>query len=248
MKRALSIFFVLFATAAFAQWNHFDLNYRHVRTEYRMVYGSHADEGSGTVGSDLSGNGGQGNLLGNTTWVPGRFGNSWVFDGTGDFIAITNQSIQNLTSRFTLSVWVLLQTTNQAGKYVFSRRSTVSPTDQYAIIWNHSAAIPRMTYEFYAENTTGGGNPRTSFHVQVLDTNYHHLAVTYDGALIRMYQDGVETTNRVVTFVLTPPTTHSLRIGTSSGAADFWIGQIDAPRFYNRDLSPREVKSLFHKQ
>ncbi len=46
------------------------------------------DEGSGDVAHDSSGNGNDGNLVGNPQWVAGKIGGALEFDGTGSIVDI----------------------------------------------------------------------------------------------------------------------------------------------------------------
>jgi len=75
------------------------------------------------------------------------------------------------------------------------------------------------------------------------DNQWHHLAVTYDGANIRVYGDGVLSgtapfagsfTQYLATYYL----------GYAPGVAGFWAGCLDDLRFYNRTLSAFDIQSM----
>ena len=48
------------------------------------------DESKGDTATDSSGNGNDGELVGNPEWVDGKFGNALEFDGTGSHVNILN--------------------------------------------------------------------------------------------------------------------------------------------------------------
>src|SRR5260221_12154036 len=68
-----------------------------------------------------------------------------------------------------------------------------------------------------------------------------HLAITYDGAMIRLYVDGAETANSPVTSPLTSSTA-PLRIGGDAVYGQFFNGTIDEVRVYARALSADEIR------
>ena len=71
------------------------------------------------------------------------------------------------------------------------------------------------------------------------DTNWHHIALTYDGTTARLYADGTERANAAKNWNLVRTLAY---IGRQvNGAAEYWNGQIDDVRVYNRVLSPAEI-------
>ena len=79
------------------------------------------------------------------------------------------------------------------------------------------------------------------------DTDWHHLAGTFDGTTGRLYLDGVatgtpDTSGSLVTNNL------NLYIGRNTDpdvATTYFNGLIDDVRIYNRALSAQEVKQLY---
>ena len=67
-----------------------------------------------------------------------------------------------------------------------------------------------------------------------------HLAATYDGATLRLYVNGAEVGNRVITGALLT-STGVLRIGGNSIWGEFFQGRIDEVRIYNRPLTHAEI-------
>ncbi|MCG8375045.1 MAG: LamG domain-containing protein, partial [Chlorobiales bacterium] len=64
------------------------------------------DDGEGTVAKDSSGNGNDGTLAGDPTWVEGTLGGALDFDGNGDHVDCGNDAIFELADGFSLAVWI----------------------------------------------------------------------------------------------------------------------------------------------
>ena len=64
------------------------------------------DEGSGDVAHDSSGNGNDGNLVGNPQWVAGKIGGALEFDGTGSIVDIPYVPEMTPADGATISAWV----------------------------------------------------------------------------------------------------------------------------------------------
>ena len=71
---------------------------------------------------------------------------------------------------------------------------------------------------------------------------WHHIALTYDGAIARLYADGVEVASAAKTWNLVRS---QARIGQQvNELSEFWDGAIDDVRIYSQTLSPEEVAGL----
>lgn len=93
----------------------------------------------------------------------------------------------------------------------------------------------------------GGANTFAS-DANLVDDNWHHIAVTYDqanGALIEIYIDGAPSISQANTAAWSWPTAQPIEIGRSHDA--YWKrfdGQMDDFRIYNRVLSAGEIASI----
>jgi hypothetical protein len=71
---------------------------------------------------------------------------------------------------------------------------------------------------------------------------WHHIALTYDGTVARLYADGIEVANASKSWNLVAGLAH---IGRQvNTAAEFWDGMIDDVRIYNVALTPEEIKEV----
>jgi hypothetical protein len=69
---------------------------------------------------------------------------------------------------------------------------------------------------------------------------WSHLAVTYDGATLRLYVNGTQVATRAQTGAITS-STNPLRIGGNAVWGEYFNGVIDEVRVYNRALSAAEI-------
>jgi hypothetical protein len=67
-----------------------------------------------------------------------------------------------------------------------------------------------------------------------------HIAVTYDGATLRLYRNGAQIGSRAQTGNIAVGN-QPLRIGGNNVSGEFFNGLIDEVRVYNRALSAAEI-------
>ena len=95
-----------------------------------------------------------------------------------------------------------------------TRRARRAPADGADIISNGPAPLPLNTWT--------------------------HLAVTYDGTTLRLFVNGVQTSNKATTGALVT-STRPLRIGGNAVWGEHFAGVIDEVRIYNRALTAAEI-------
>src|SRR5262249_48254963 len=90
---------------------------------------------------------------------------------------------------------------------------------------------------------TFGGTGATLRGTAVLATNtWSHTAVTYDGAMLRLYVNGVQVSNTPQTGNIAV-STNALQIGSDSAFGQYFSGTIDEVRIYNVALSQSQIQS-----
>jgi glucose/arabinose dehydrogenase/PKD repeat protein len=190
------------------------------------------NEGTGSVAGDASGHGHTGTISG-ATWVTGgKYGGALAFDAV-DWVTIAPSSLLDLTTGMTLSAWV--KPTGTTGW------QTVVLKEQpgglvYALYSSTTGNVP-------AAHAYVAGAERRTLGPTVLPANtWTHLAATYDGAMLRLYVNGVQASARAMAGPIAT-STGLLRIGGNAVWGEYFRGLIDEVRVYSRALTPSEIQA-----
>ncbi len=193
---------------------------------------------------DRSGNGNDGRLMNMSTTsspTPGKIGSALNFRGisSGSYVSLGTSAILN-PSNFTISAWIYPATTTVSYGYIYSNArdccGTYNGIDlQYTNgvvvggIWNGTAA--------YVYSTNQG-----------TDIKWRHIVFSYDGAVLRVYVNGVLSNSANSTLGVGSPASYSTSIGGMGVAPGTYTfnGKIDDVRLYNRALSATEAKQLYN--
>jgi hypothetical protein len=194
------------------------------------------EEGTGATTADASGNGLTG-AVSQATWTTGKFGKALQFsvDQHESWVTVPNAPALGLTTGMTVSAWVKpVQAVPQWPSIVIKER----PGDlTYSLYANSSTDEPNADY------TSGGAEIGLNGGGTLPVGAWSHLAMTFDGAMLRLFVNGLP----VASVASTGPidvTTGVLRIGGN----DVWWGQgfpgvIDEVRIYSRALSQQEIQT-----
>ena len=191
------------------------------------------DAGSGPTLADISGRGHAGTISGATWSAAGKNGGALSFDGVNDWVTVADSSALDLTTAMTLEAWVRPTSTN--------RWRTVALKEQtgnlvYALYGNNSGQ--RASANLWL----GSSEKEARSAGQLAANTWTHLAATYDGATIRVYVNGALSGSTATTGSM-PASTGPFRIGGNAVWDEFFAGQLDDLRLYNRALSATEVQT-----
>ena len=192
------------------------------------------DEGSGSNVLDSSGSANAGVLEGGTIrTTTGRYGNALFFDGVNDAVRVEDSGSLDLTAGMTLEAWVRPESLVAWDTVIMKEQPT---TLAYALYSNSNTNIP------VTEAHIGGAVRRASGGGQIPLNAWTHLAGTYDGGAIRMFVNGVLVGQSGRTGPIATSTS-PLRIGGNAIWPEWFHGQIDDVRIYNRALTATEIQA-----
>ena len=196
----------------------------------------------GTTGEvlDYSGNNNHGTAQADADTIAGKFGSGGTFDGTGDLVNCGNDSSLDITSAITISAWINADTTVDSQRVVDKLRN-----DAYALRLSDdgSLAVMELAGEFGGVDQTPGNSSIDNF---ITLGEWTHVSVTYDGAIIRYYVDGMPAGSAEPSPAGDIGTsTVDMAIGARYDGVYEFAGEIDEVRIYNRALSANEVKQLY---
>ena len=176
-----------------------------------------------------------GTLIGNATFAPGKVGQAFSFDGSGDAIQLgnpTNLQLQN----FTIEAWI---------KRASSSSVSLGGSDGLVFSYGPSGYGFGLDSSGHLFVSKIGADKPTSTNGTVTDTNFHHVAVTKSGSNLVFYVDGVSFPAPAYVTTYTFTTLPAIGARGDNFSSSF-LGQIDELSVYNRALSSNEVAALYN--
>jgi hypothetical protein len=191
------------------------------------------DEAVGSVSVTDASSGNRHGSIAGAQVVAGKYGNALSFDGVNDMVTVQGDQALALASAMTLEAWV--RPTDVTGWRTVMLMENAPTASYYLYANDPNLNRPAAYYE-------SGANVRLINGTTTLPANaWTHLAVTYDGANMRLYVNG-ELVRTVARAGAINSGIGPLRIGGNTvWPNEFFRGLIDEVRIYNRALSADEV-------
>jgi len=191
--------------------------------------------------NDQSGNGYNGSVNGASLTFD-RFGNTstaFSFDGINDFIQVNNAAIFNLVNGHSISVWYKPNSIHQA-VIIEKFNPTNGPGDGGPQLVLRSNQL--VDFSIFHNNT---GNFVYS-NIPSANQLWHHIVATWNGNLIRLYQNGFLTDSIPLSVTLNQ-CNEPMMIGKRAFQSDLHFnGVIDDFGMWNRALSQQEITDLYN--
>jgi hypothetical protein len=197
------------------------------------------DEGEDDTAYDASGAKHDGEILGNVKWVDGKFGKALDFPGApGSFVSIPDEEKLNLVT-WSVIAWVKINK-GVSGEYHVVVKEEPSVTRNYGIVVKQDFAYPTFTSGASVWKNVAGKTP-------VADGEWHHIAITYDKVVEKLYIDGVLDVQ--ANYTDTPDTTPGpLGIGAGGTKGDVapTKGVIDEVALFNVALTEDDIRDIMN--
>lgn len=202
-----------------------------VWSNYRFVY--HLDEPTGI--SDATGNNAQSWLTSAQTAITGKLCGGKRFGSTGSVQIANNPALD--VNYSTYDWWYRSSAAVSATQFVYSRRTSMS--NGFSIL-----RYPRPCWAIDA----AGSSARWQTNVNVpTDGQWHKYTFTFDGAAMRLYEDGVQKAIRARTAALGSVSADAF-IGRKNTAADYLVRDLDEFRMRASALSAGWISTEFNNQ
>jgi hypothetical protein len=192
------------------------------------------DDGGGSMATDSSAKGNDGAVNG-ATWTTGIIGGALSFTGTdSDYVQIPNESDYDLASAVSYAVWI------KAGRSSISWMGVITKA-------NHMNLQRYGTEDYLVWQTKAGTitNYQLKANTAVLDDQWHHIAVTYDGSQKCIYADGVLDNSVPATGTINTTDTPVMIGKNGQVPGHAFDGVIDDVRIYDYALTAAEVQTLY---
>ena len=186
---------------------------------------------------DESGTGNDGTVF-NAVLIPDRFGNqdgAYQF-GANRYILVNSDSTLNLTNALTMSAWIYLNANSPSWQSIFCKGETSSMNSPYALlIRNYKVTFLPNRTECYSS-------------MSVPTDEWVHVAVVWDGNTIKYYINAVRDSYEDTYINALNVVDNDLVIAKDApGATEWFNGNLDDMRLYNRALSDYEITQLYHR-
>jgi len=194
------------------------------------------DEASGNITRDNSGHGYDADLKENPAWVEGKFRHALEFQGES-YLEIRNSS-QNLpfggSAPFSITAWVR----NQGGGTVIGKFNG-GIIGAYILVINGDGTV---TFHREVDPWTFTGTKALP------DNDFGHVAVTYDGAEMKIYING-EFDSRQERGPQNTDTVTPVLIGarfTNDAPSEFFNGVLDEVALFNVALTEQQIRDVMY--
>ena len=198
------------------------------------------NEGGGNKIYDLSGNGNTGSFYGDTKWTPGKFGSALSFDGTEDYVNVSDSNSLDIgtTNNLTISLWVKVNSFAVAGGLVSKATGTGSTALDYRI-----SILTESRFSFYV----GAYTYINSYITRNTNQWYHVVGVWRGSFPIDIYVNGIKDNGTSNGSTKNAANTGSLYIGSTYTSSSSFNGTIDDVMIFNRALTASEIAQLYRE-
>ena len=174
-----------------------------------------------------------------------KVGSCYSFDGSDDFIGVSNAETLNFsaTQNFSIELWFK---SIAGGNYLLEKGNSGS-TSGYSLFFSSTT----LTFRIRGVDSTNQPSVTVanSSTVPMLDNNWHHIVATRDNYTdtLYLYVDGVNRSFASDTSVGLVGRQADLIIGADTSLTNNWDGLIDQVKIYNRTLTAQQVASLYNR-
>ena len=174
-----------------------------------------------------------GTLVSGTTFVPGKVGQAFSFDGVDDYVDLGTSVAQGVTA-LTYEAWinpddVIVHDGLVVGRLLANQMFLSDDGHLYANRWS-----------------TDGSSSANSFDTNTVvpEGTWTHVAATFDDTTIKVYINGVEAGSKTYQWPL-KDSTFPMLIGTDINNDRWFDGLIDEVTIYGRALTGAEIQAIF---
>lgn len=164
-------------------------------------------------------------------------GGALRFDGVNDVINLGTTGIATSADAFTYEMWINTSDTS-AGMHALLNVGDA--------LGNNSSLFQIAGGKLAILGEVGGTSTTLSATETIADGQWHHVAVTYDGAGYgRLYTDGVQVAEGAIN---ANPVSGVATLGATASNASFYNGQMDEVRAWNVERSADDIRLNYDQQ
>ncbi|MFN5372024.1 MAG: LamG-like jellyroll fold domain-containing protein [Bacteroidia bacterium] len=206
--------------------------------------------------NDESGNGNDGTVNG-ATLNADRFGianSAYRFNGTSQFIEIADDSVLDVSDSYSINCWVEISdytgsVTNTGGiRTMISKPRTQNGTGLAFRVFEGTNNYNSPDRQYLFGINDGAINAGVVSNDTVPLNTWTLLTYTYDGAIARLYRNGILRISQEIDYQhpnSSQPFLFGKEFGINSSEARWYKGLLDDIGIWNRALTPDEVQQLY---
>ena len=149
-----------------------------------------------------------------------------------DWVTVNDTAALDLTTGMTLEAWVNPSAVSNWRTVLLKEQ----PGDLVYALYGANGASRAAGYVYIA------GESEITATTNLAVNAWTHLAVTYDGATLRIFVNGAQVATKAQTGAIAT-STGVLRIGGNNVWSEFFQGLIDEIRIYSRALTQAEIQA-----
>ena len=177
------------------------------------------------------------------TMTADRFGNAdkaYGFNGT-NYISIPNNSSLDIGNQFTIEGWIYVTSSNLSGRIISKGYATGYGGYELIIEGNNP---PLFRFDVSLDGVYSMNYCSTPLMVN----SWYQVGVAYENSELRFYINGTFT-NGIAKTGTVSSNTYEMSLGRRSipTPQDYFYGNIDDIRIYNRALNDVEIQALYHQ-
>lgn len=174
-----------------------------------------------------------GNIV-NALRVSGLSGKAFSFNGTNATILLNNASALNPTAEITMEAWAYA-----------SAQKTAKVMEKGD--WDGSGIDQNLWNGWQVGVATADGLKHTIHWMQGQPTlnQWYHIAMTYDGAQLKLYVNGTLSNSMALTGAIRV-NGRPLSVGSDQGNQKFFNGMIDSANIYSQALTSEQIQAQYN--
>ncbi len=207
------------------------------------------DEGSGTIAADSSGKGRDGIVSGADWTSPGWDGTGYCLDFDGQGGDRVSLGTFNVTGKaISIACWFKadnLDTPDNDPRMISKAIGGSNEEHLFMVSSSRQSGVKVLRFRLKTDGTTGEIKADTTTGTIEIDV-WIHVAVTWDGEMMRIYKNGVEVGSLAKSGTLSTDSTAGVAIGNQPTTGDDrpFEGLIDEVLICDRAMSVGQVKDL----
>jgi hypothetical protein len=184
--------------------------------------------------------GNNGSLVNGATFATGLVGQAFSFNGANQIVQIPDAPSLNPTNSLTLEAWVYLTDYSANDGIAIAGKDNPLGARGYFLSMGNVGG----QWKFGAVVTVQGGLTSVSGATAAQLNTWYHVAMTYDGAALKLFVNGVLDGSLPLTGRLVVTANPFWIGGALTGPWNF-IGYVDEAALYNRALSTAEIQAIY---